>query len=233
MPEIKTFDNPRIVALLKQDHDFSEIYKKFSRTATHGEVLDAKTYELIQVAISSSPTHLSKDATAYHMAEALKDGATKEEIAEVLKVVSILGVHTCAVGVPIVMKHLPQAKTPLTPAQQQLKERFIETMGYWNDFRDDLLRFDTAYFEQYFEFLTLPMRRGILTPKLIEFIYIAIDASTTHLFDKGIDVHIQGAIEKGATKEEIMAVIQITAGQGFHTLLEMLPLLDNVVENLE
>lgn len=219
---------------LRHDPDFQKVYEQFTAAPWHSKHLDRKTKELINIALSASPTHLNKEAVRFHIIEALAANATQEEIAEVLKIVSILGVHTCAVGIPLMMAHYRNDEViaknlTYSPEQQALKDKFIAAMGYWNDFRDDLIHMDTAYFEAYYDFLTIPTRRGILKPKLIEFIYIAIDSSTTHLFEKGIEVHLKNAIQYGATQGELLEVFQLTSALGFHTLLDMLPILDEEV----
>lgn len=215
--------------LLYLDEDFFEVYSNFSSVPWKTGVLEPKIKELINIAISSSPTHLSVPATRIHIQNALRLGATNEEIVEVLKVVSILGMHTCAVGVPLMVEefdnHDLSTEVRLTERQKQLKAEFIEQMGYWHDFRDVLLQMDESFFEAYSNFLTAPWKTGILEPKVIEFIYIAIDASTTHLFEKGIQVHLKNALKYGATKEEILEVYQLTSSLGFHSLLMGIPIL--------
>lgn len=224
--------NDTIVTYLQDDEQFLAIYKSFAEAPWRNGHLDNVTRELLNIALSASPTHLNVTATQHHMRKALQLGATKEEIAEVLKVVSILGVHTCSVGIPLMMAHYERTEEPFTEEQLALKQRFIDTMGYWNEFRDDLIRMDTPFYDAYYEFLTLPTRRGILKAKVIEFIYIAIDASTTHLFGKGIEVHLKNAIKYGATQGELLEVFQLTSALGFHTLLETLPILDEEVNKL-
>ena len=223
----------KIEHYLKDDPDFLEIYKSFTEAPWRSGHLDAKTKELLNIALSASPTHLNMATTQAHIRKALNLGATKEEIAEVLKIVSILGVHTCAVGIPLMMEHYRSDEalddSDYTEEQRALKQKFIDTMGYWNQFRDDLIRMDTKYFDSYYEFLTIPTRRKILEPKVIEFIYIAIDSSTTHLFKKGIEVHLKNAIKYGATQTELLEVFQLTSAIGFHTLFETLPILENEV----
>ena len=115
-----------------------------------------------------------------------------------------------------------------TEQQEAKKQKFIESMGYWNEFRDDLLRMDEEFFDAYFDFLSTPGRRGILEPKVIEFIYIAIDASTTHLFARGIEVHLKNARKYGATQGELLEVIQLTSALGFHSLSMGLPILEEI-----
>jgi alkylhydroperoxidase/carboxymuconolactone decarboxylase family protein YurZ len=215
--------------LLCLDEDFFEVYSNFISVPWKTGALEPKVKELINIAISSSPTHLSVPATRIHIQNALRLGATSEEILEVLKVVSILGMHTCAVGVPLMEEQFDSVDSntniQLSNKQKQLKAAFIEQTGYWNDFRDVLLEMDETFFEAYSNFLTAPWKTGILEPKVIEFIYIAIDASTTHLFEKGIQIHLKNAIKYGATKEEILEVYQLTSSLGFHSLLMGIPIL--------
>jgi alkylhydroperoxidase/carboxymuconolactone decarboxylase family protein YurZ len=221
--------------LLCLDGDFFEVYSNFVSVPWKIGVLEPKIKELINIAISSSPTHLYAPATRIHIQNALRLGATREEILEVLKVVSILGMHTCAVGIPLMAEQFDSVdsntKIHLSEKQKQLKEEFIDQMGYWNDFRDVLLQMDEAFFEAYSNFLTAPWKSGILKPKVIEFIYIAIDASTTHLFEKGIQVHLKNALKYGATKEEILEVYQLTSSLGFHSLLMGIPILADEMKN--
>jgi alkylhydroperoxidase/carboxymuconolactone decarboxylase family protein YurZ len=215
--------------LLHLDEDFFEVYSNFISVPWKTGVLEPKIKELINIAISSSPTHLSAPATRIHIQNALRLGATREEILEVLKIVSILGMHTCAVGIPLMAEQYDSMDSNtnihLSDKQKQLKAEFIDQMGYWNDFRDVLLQMDETFFEAYSNFLTAPWKTGILKPKVIEFIYIAIDASTTHLFEKGIQVHLKNALKYGATKEEILEVYQLTSSLGFHSLLMGIPIL--------
>ena len=226
-----TYRNEQIMRHLQHDEAFREVYERFVQSPWRRNHIDEKTKQLLLVALAASPTHLSDEAARTHIAQAFAAGATREEIAEVLHVVSILGVHACSAAIPPMTAHFKTegalSKTGAYTAEQRArKEQFIETMGYWNVFRDDLLELDVDYFDAYYDFLTLPIRRGILPPKTIEFMYIAIDASTTHLFTKGIELHIQNAIRYGATEQELLEVIQLTSEQGFDTLLHMYPILE-------
>ena len=40
-------------------------------------------------------------------------GATKEEIIEVYQLVSVLGIHTCTLGIPVLVEELEKAGQPL------------------------------------------------------------------------------------------------------------------------
>lgn len=221
--------NADIQCLLQQDEEFLRIYERFTACPWNTGHLEPKIKELLNIAISVSPTHLNEAATRFHIQKAMELGAMAEEIAEVMKVVSILGVHTCAIGIPLMMEAIERPeKVPYTKEQEAKKQKFIELMGYWNEFRDDLLRMDEEFFDAYFDFLTAPIRRKILEPKVIEFIYIAIDASTTHLFARGIEIHLKNARKYGATQGEILEVIQLTSALGFQSLGMGLPILEEM-----
>lgn len=118
----------------------------------------------------------------------------------------------------------------LTPRQNELREEFLNARGYWNEFWDGLLKLDPEFFKAYLDFSSVPWKTGTLEPKFKELIYIAIDASTTHLYEPGLRQHIRNALKHGATKEEIMEVLELTSVLGIHTCTLGVPVL---LEELE
>lgn len=113
---------------------------------------------------------------------------------------------------------------------RRIREAFIDQRGYWNAFWDGLLRLDPDFFEAYLQFSGVPWAKGTLEPKVKELIYIAIDASTTHLYEPGLRQHIKNALGYGATREEIMEVYELTSVLGIHTCTLGVPVL---LEELE
>jgi alkylhydroperoxidase/carboxymuconolactone decarboxylase family protein YurZ len=122
----------------------------------------------------------------------------------------------------------------LNEKQKRLKEQFIEERGYWRDeLWDPILRIDPDFFEAYLNFSAAPWKNGVLPPKIKELIYIAIDASTTHLYAPGLSQHIKNALKYGATKEEIMEVFELTSVLGIHTITMGVPILMEELEKVE
>ena len=72
--------------------------------------LDAKTIELIGIALDASCTHLYAPGVRRHIRRALKAGATKEEITAVLQLASLQGLQSMCVGAPILLAEL-EART--------------------------------------------------------------------------------------------------------------------------
>ena len=60
---------------------------------------------------------------------------------------------------------------------------------------------------------------------MVEFLYIAVDASTTHLYEPGLRIHIQNALKLGATEDEIMQVLECVSAIGIHTISMGVPVL--------
>lgn len=120
---------------------------------------------------------------------------------------------------------MAESETDLTEEQRRIKQRFIEERNYWSELYDDLLQLDAKFLEAYLGLSGHPWREGVLDPKVKELIYIAIDCNTTHLYNKGTRVHMQNALEYGATREEIMEVFELASVLGIHTITDSVPIL--------
>lgn len=68
--------------------------------------LDAKTIELIGIALDVSCTHMYAPGVRRHIRRALRAGASKEEITAVLQLASLQGLHSMCLGAPILLEAL-------------------------------------------------------------------------------------------------------------------------------
>ena len=151
---------------------------------------------------------------------------------EVLELASVLGIHTCTLGVPILLQELQEAAGPdaaappaLSRDQEEIKQRFIAQRGFWAPSFEAILRTDQVFFAAYAQYSGVPWASGVLEPKLKELIYLAIDASTTHLHRDGTRAHLRRALGYGATRAEIMEVLELTSVLGIHTATMAVPIL--------
>jgi alkylhydroperoxidase/carboxymuconolactone decarboxylase family protein YurZ len=211
---------------------FFEAYAGLVAVPAKSGRLTPKIRELISVGINAAVTHLRAPAIKIHMANALRYGATPAELTEVCQLVSVLGTHTMSFGVPILIDEMRKAGRlddlklgELNPEQQAMKDEFIKKRGYWKDHNEAILKLSPEYFTAYKNYSAHPWLTGTLEPKVREFIYIAIDVSTTHLYELGTRVHIQNALGHGATAGEILDVFLVTSLLGLQTNTVMLPLL--------
>jgi alkylhydroperoxidase/carboxymuconolactone decarboxylase family protein YurZ len=113
----------------------------------------------------------------------------------------------------------------LDDRQQKIKDTFVRNRGYWAEIWEEVLKLSPDFFEAYMELSSIPWKAGVLEPKIKEFIYIAIDASTTHLYRPGLQVHVRNALNHGATITEIMEVLELTSAIGIHTCTMGVPVL--------
>ena len=68
--------------------------------------LDAKTIELIGIALDASCTYLDAPGLRRHIRRGLDAGATKEEITAVLQLATLQGLHSMRLGAPILLEEL-------------------------------------------------------------------------------------------------------------------------------
>ncbi|NQV59865.1 MAG: carboxymuconolactone decarboxylase family protein [Alphaproteobacteria bacterium] len=215
--------------LLQLSPDYFEAYTELSSVPWKHGVLEPKVKEFMYIAADASTTHLYNAGTRIHIQNALRLGATVDEVFEVLQLTSVLGIHSCIVGVPILLEELAAAGMPVEDALDErrtaLKEAFTENRGYWAPFLEGLLLLSPEFFEAYLKLSSVAWRTGTLEPKVKEFVYIAIDGATTHLYEPGLRQHIRNAIGYGASKEELMEVLELVTAIGVHTMTDSVPIL--------
>lgn len=106
----------------------------------------------------------------------------------------------------------------------------LRASGYWNPDWEAAATLDPVWTERFIAMGMHPLKAGVLDPKVIEFICIAVDASCTHLYASGTQRHIRKALELGATREQITAVLQLVCVLGIHTMSLGGPLLLDELE---
>ena len=74
-------------------------------------VLDARTFELIAIAVDASVTHMYAPGVRRHIRRALEIGVSPEEIAAVLQLTSSLGLHTMSLAAPILLEEMQGQKS--------------------------------------------------------------------------------------------------------------------------
>jgi alkylhydroperoxidase/carboxymuconolactone decarboxylase family protein YurZ len=223
--------------ILEMSPEFFETYCNFSSVPWKTGPLEPKVKEMIYIAMDIATTHLYLPGTRIHIANALKHGATKEELMEVLQIVSVLGIHSMTEGLPILVDELQKADLGGEIEAIELDERalahkqeLIDNRGYWMPIWETLLKLSPDFFKAYLDLSSVPWKTGVLEPKIKELIYVAIDIATTHLFLSGTRIHMRNALKHGATKDEIMEVIALVSICGMHSATEGVPIL---VEELD
>jgi len=95
--------------LLELDPDMFERYVAFSSLPWQTGVLEPKIKELMYCAFDAAATHLYVPGLKLHMRNAIRYGATQEEIMELLEIVSLIGIHGALAAAPVLEKALSKA----------------------------------------------------------------------------------------------------------------------------
>jgi alkylhydroperoxidase/carboxymuconolactone decarboxylase family protein YurZ len=209
--------SPALDKFAEWDPDWIERCARMTNNPWTTGVLPVKWIELICIALNAACTHRNEPGVRRHVQAALRAGATRDEILATFKSVSVLGIHSVAMTLPILFEEAAKAgvqpaphaaDTNPTPVIDQLK-----ASGVYNHAWDTIYELDPRWLE---EFLAMgaDMYNGVLAPKLVELMAIAVDASCTHLYTPGIRRHIQRGLAEGATIEEIMEVLKLCAALG-------------------
>jgi len=220
--------DPVLDQLHEWDPAWTQACVKMTTDPWTNGILPLVTVELVCIAINAACTNLQAAGTRRHIRAALAAGATRDEVLIVVKMASLLSIHSCSLGAPIL---LDEAKTAgvqptrrstgvATPVCDRLRAN-----GQWNDAWTPFYDLDPAWTEQFIAVGIPVYTGGLLSPKLAELLSIAFDASFTHMYAPGTRRHIKAALAHGATIEEIMEVLKLCVIQGVQAANLAVPIL--------
>jgi alkylhydroperoxidase/carboxymuconolactone decarboxylase family protein YurZ len=195
-------------------------------------VLSRKFIELVGVGLNAACTNLNPDGTRRHIRAALAAGATRQEILFVLKCASVMSIHSCSLGAPILIEEAKAAgKQPTskpavpTPACDKMK-----AIDQWNTAWDPFYQLDPVWTDEFMATGAGIYGSGVMPAKETELLSIAFDASYTHMYAPGTRRHIHNALQAGATMEEIMEVLKLCVAQGVQACNLAVPILAEELE---
>ena len=96
--------NPLWDTMHELDPEFLEAYLAFRSVPQQQGPLEQKYKELILIAINAATTHLYEPGVRRHIQNALKAGATREEILETIQLTTVMGIHACNLAIPVLLE---------------------------------------------------------------------------------------------------------------------------------
>jgi alkylhydroperoxidase/carboxymuconolactone decarboxylase family protein YurZ len=223
-----------LATLRDWDPEWAETCARMTNNPWTSGVLPRKAVELIGVALNAACTNLNPEGTRRHIRAALQAGASREEILMVLKMASVLAIHSCSLAAPILLEEAkaagvnPSQKRPAaTPAVDK-----VRAIGQWNEAWNGFLELDPLWTDSFMATGAGIYASGVMSPKLVELLSIAFDASYTHMYAPGTRRHIRAALRLGATPEEIMEVLKLCVVQGVQACNLGVPLLRDEIAKL-
>lgn len=220
--------NPSALSQLQEwDPTFAQLLERMTSNPWTRGVLPVKTIELVALAVNSACTNLNPDGIRQHIRGALDSGATREEVLMVLKMASLLSIHTCSLAAPILLEEAAAAgvrPTPKDPGATPVCDK-MKAAGGWNTAWDPFFQLDPVWTEEFIAAGAPVYIGGVLSPKLAELLSIAFDASITHMYAPGTRRHIRNALKAGASMEEIMEVLKVCVAEGAQAINLGVPIL--------
>ena len=177
-------------------------------------MLPAKEPALLVIGLHALVTEVDEDRLLSSARRAVKAGARIDEIVCVLELVSVIGLHSAAVGVPILVEEMGRLAegSPATAhdgaagAEGALRDRGPRPRPL-DEVLATLLRADPEYFARFTTLIEVPWHKeDVLDQRFKHLVCVAIDAACTHLYADGIRRHVRTALELGVTPDEILEV---------------------------
>lgn len=226
--ETGPWDSAALERLTEWDPGWAQACARMTTEPWTTGVLPRKLVELISIGLNAACTNLNEDGTRRHIRAALEAGATRDEILMVLKCASVMSIHACSLGAPILweeartagVQSAPKAPAP-TPACDQMK-----AAGQWNTAWDPFFELDPVWADEFMATGIGIYASGVLAAKEVELLSIAFDASYTHMYAPGTRRHIRNALKAGATMAEIMEVLKLCVVQGVQACNLGVPILE-------
>ena len=205
-----------IRTLREWDPGWAATCLKMTTNPWRGGVLPRKFVELVSLALNAACTNLNPEGTRRHIRAAVRAGATRDEIVTILKMASVMSIHSCSLGAPILLEEAAAAgvkaapkSNPATPACDKMR-----SIGQWNTAWDPFLQLDPAWTDEFMATGGSIYGNNLFSAKEVELLSIAFDASYTHMYAPGTRRHIKAALKAGATMEEIMEILKLCVAQG-------------------
>jgi alkylhydroperoxidase/carboxymuconolactone decarboxylase family protein YurZ len=220
--------------LREWDPQWAEACVRMSTNPWSSGVLERRFVELVSVALSACCTTLDAEATRRHIRAALAAGATRDQILLVLKCATVVSIHSCSLAAPMLLEEAHAAGAePQTPADRPSTPACdaMRAAGQWNTAWDPFLELDPRWTDEAMATGIGIYGSGVLSAKEIELLSIALDASYTHMYAPGIRRHIRGALQAGATVQEIMDVLKLCVAHGVQACNLGVPILAGELEN--
>jgi alkylhydroperoxidase/carboxymuconolactone decarboxylase family protein YurZ len=210
----------------KHDPAWCDAVLRMEQETSRG-VLEPKLTEFVQLVIHASITALNTNRIRHHIRSALREGASAEEILAVLKLCSVIGIHAMAVASPILDESLRRAGMSIDPTIVEMPMiSALRARERFNPAWDLIEKWDPAWLECFLAVGLDPDIERVLGESNLELLYIAIDATVTHLYCPGTRRHIEAALRIGVHPLEILEVLKLVSIQGIRSVEAGIGILD-------
>lgn len=198
------------------DAEFVDGAERMYRYPLGRGVLAPHLEALVLLAVETICTAPRPRAAEEMARAAIRAGATPAQVLVTVELASVLGLHSLSWGLPLLRDVLRRDGQDLPHADRVAGRRF---RGQELDAATEAIAAaDPEFFELMSRALAVAWDRGALTPGECHLICIAIDATATHLYEPGFELHVREALRLGVDAQQIVAVLQLCALVGLRGL---------------
>lgn len=205
-----------------------EAYTDFSAYAWEHGTLDRKTREFMYIATTAVVTHIHPIGIETHGRNALRAGATPQELVALLALVAGMGIRGYMLAVDVLEEARPGSTraVEVDPARvSRLRSGYERIFGVWHGAVGTAIEADPDYFEAFLKWAGAPRTSGVLGPKVVALVAIASNATVTHMDRWTLAREVRAALAMGVSPSEILEVCSMTAGVSVHSLTVGVPIL--------
>lgn len=217
--------------------DFLERLVATGSVVKQTSTLSPLLHHLIAIALDASITHLFETGTRLHIRAALKLGASREQLVEVIQIVSFLGIQSHLTALPIIVDLLAEgdetramASQPRSAEDEELRQRFESHFHSWTKRHDVMLALSGDYFPTYLEQVAVPYSSNALTPRERALILFAANVSITHLNETAIRESAAAALAVGCSGQDLVHVVRLASSLGMQSCVVSFPILLDELE---
>lgn len=112
------------------------------------------------------------------------------------------------------------------------RDTFVTSLGAagWNDSWDYLSKIDPEIFQASVNLMAVPRKKNHLSTKMQSLVLLSVDCAATHLYERGIRQHIKAAAAAGASRAEVLEVLELSSTLGIHACNIGIPILVQVMK---
>jgi alkylhydroperoxidase/carboxymuconolactone decarboxylase family protein YurZ len=113
------------------------------------------------------------------------------------------------------------------------QETFTAALGdsmIWDESWQCLAQIDPEIFHASVNLMAVPRKKNHLSAKMQALVALTVDSNSTHLYTPGIRQHVKAAAAAGATKAEVLEVLELSSTLGIHACNIGIPTLIQVLK---
>ncbi len=225
------------LALIERiDPEFASVARRvYQADDQGGEGLSARERAVIEMVVYGNVSYYESSHLEEAMRRALGAGASREQLVKVVELTAVMGYHGVAMAIPALRESLTtaQALPSFGSVPAETRSNIDDVMvDEWVHSRPTMREFaqvSPRLADLMVDWTRVAWFSDVLERKLKELIYLAFDATPTHIFLPGLAGHVYRALDGGATPFEVAQVLEITLTPSIDRVSESFRLIESAI----